>query len=43
MEDLIVEVIKEVNRNVFDFFKINLNLNGMGIIVIVCFIIWEFI
>ncbi|AGX42374.1 Stp1/IreP family PP2C-type Ser/Thr phosphatase [Clostridium saccharobutylicum] len=43
MEDLIVEAIKEANRNVFDFSKTNSNLNGMGTTVTACFITREFI
>ena len=42
-EDLIVEAIKKVNRDIFDFSNTNENLSGMGTTVTACFITERFI
>ena len=43
VDDLIVEAIKKVNKDIFDFSTTNENLSGMGTTVTACFMTKDFI
>lgn len=43
VDDLIVEAVKKVNKDIFDFSATNENLNGMGTTVTACFMTKNFI